>query len=168
MTQLKIKIENFETTNKKVKIKGKIISEINKGKEIKTEISILQLAKIWETDKEVLKELRKTWFGSKELESKCLQTQKLIKKFPKIPTRNNEVSFDYTSVKDNIINTDSQGKKEELVKIFAEDLNGWEGEGIIITLRKETYKKYFQNKKELWLKMSPDTIKIGVTNNTKS
>jgi plasmid maintenance system antidote protein VapI len=69
------------------------------GHQVTMEISRLQLAKIFGTNKEVLKKVEND-FGSKEYEDRCEETREYVKKFPEIKVWNNELGFGYVSVED--------------------------------------------------------------------
>ena len=114
--------------------------------EIKIKMSVLQLATIWGTDKNVIKELDRG-FGSEELEDRCEEVRNLIKKFPNVKVENNKLVFDSYSFIDETIDRDSPEKK--FVSIFIEDIVGWGNEGIEIKIPKDLYCSKFEKKKYL-------------------
>jgi hypothetical protein len=105
--------------------------------EAKAELSVLQLAKIFGSDKKVISEVEND-FGSVEYEDKCEEIKALIKSFPNIKTAEKEIEFDYVSI-GNI--------KENAIEIYAEDIVGWNNEGLRIDFPFEIYDKYLQGKK---------------------
>jgi hypothetical protein len=132
-----------------VKIIGETTSPSCYGQEIKADLSILQLAKVWGTDRKIADELSSTGFGSHKLEDKCTETKNLIKKFPNISLWNKKTKFDYVKL------TDSKKM------IYAEDIVGWNNEGIRIKISKKIH-DYLSEKsnKKLSLYMTPFKIKI--------
>ena len=114
--------------------------------EIKIKMSVLQLAAIWGTDKNVIKELDRG-FGSEELEDRCEEVRNLIKKFPNVKVEHNKLVFDSYSFIDETIDRASPEKK--FVSIFIEDIVGWGNEGIEIKIPKDLYCSKFEKKKYL-------------------
>src|SRR3989338_1115947 len=117
------------------------------GYKIPMKMSILQLAKIFAIDRVVGDECESTSFGSEELEDKCEETRELVRNFPNIKLWNNKIKFDYVSVTDNSNDRDSSDMKDKVVSIYAEDLVGWNNEGIKISFPKELYVKQLKEKK---------------------
>lgn len=123
------------------------------GHQVIMEILILQLAKIFGTDKEVLKEVEND-FGSTEYEDRCDETREYVKKFPEIKVWNNKLEFDYVSVEDQKWVKESRENKfqeklinPETIGIYAEDIVGWGNEGIRIDFPRELYDKELKDKK---------------------
>ncbi len=131
-------------------IKVRIIGEAF-GYKIPMKVSILQLAKIFGRDKEVVEECGKAGFGSEELEEKCEETRGLIEKFPDIKVWDNKLKFDYVSVEDN--SWKRKSSNPDVIQVYAEDLVGWNNEGILIALPKELYDKELRGKQfEMFVK----------------
>lgn len=110
----------------------RIIGEC-KGKEIEIELSILQLAKVWNSDKKVLEKLKYEGFGSAELEYECKETVKMVSEFPNINvnlTNKIEILYDRVVIR---------GVMPDIIMVCGEDLNGWDNEGIRIKFPKELY-----------------------------
>ncbi len=105
----------------------------SKNKEIRVIMSILQLAKIWDTDKTLRKGMD---FGTSELEEGCKETLELLKNFPNISIKNNSLLFDKFSVK----------KWQEELLIWVEDLSGWNNEGIRIYIMDDIYNSFLKDK----------------------
>ena len=116
----------------------KIIGEY-KNKEMEIELSVLQLAKVFQCDKKVLKEQEEYGRGSEELEDKCEEIRDIIKKFPNVKIGKNEISAGYISVVNKSIDRDSENMRDQVVKVFGEDLCGWANEGIMILFPVELY-----------------------------
>lgn len=131
-------MEHLENQNT-VKIIGDCL-----GHHVTMNISILQLAKIFGTDKEVGGELGND-FGTEEYEDKCDETREYVKKFPEINVWNKELEFNYISVEN-----EGWAKKStnpETIGIYAEDIVGWNNEGLRIDFPKEIYNQKLKEKK---------------------
>ncbi len=115
-----------------------------KDKEIEIKMSILQLAKLWGTDRKITEELDRD-FGSEELEYQCDETRELVSKFPNIKEENNELDFDCYSIVGSTLDRDNPERK--FVTIFVEDIVGWDNEGIIIKFPTELYNSTFEGKR---------------------
>ena len=148
--------------DKRVKISGSVASSLNYGEKIIIDISILQLAKLWSTDRKIAEELELEGFGSAELEEKCTETLGLLDKFPEISIWDKEIEFGEVSFLGKPNDRDLEDNEGKIVRIYAEDLVGWNGEGVEVKLKKEVYRAYFGDKANLLIKMSPNMIKIGV------
>ena len=122
-------------------------------------LSVLQFAKVFQCDKEVLKEQEANGWGSIELEDKCEEIREIIKKFPSGRIRKNEIKVDYVSIKDNSRDRDSSDMKEKIVRIYGEDLSGWENEGIMIKFPVDSFRKDLQGK-EFDFILKPDSIEL--------
>ncbi len=134
------------------------------GYKIPMKVSILQLAKIFGADKEVGEECESIGFGSEELEEKCEETRKLIEKFPNIKVWNNEVKFDYSSVEDS--SWKSKSSNPNIIWVYAEDIVGWNNEGILIDFPKELYDKRLKGKNfEVFVK--PFSVKFEIKEDSK-
>ena len=149
---------------KTVQIEGQIVNPSGFKDKILIEMSILQLAKIWNTDKKIVTKLKND-FGSPELEDQCEKTKEKIRKFPNVEFLDKEIKIDdvylESSVKyDNTKN--NQEIKERIIKIFVEDIVGWGNEGIRMDLPKEIYDKAI-NRKEFKFILTPTLIKLEVT-----
>lgn len=123
------------------------------GHQVTMEISILQLAKIFGTDKEISQKVE-TDFGSTEYEDKCDETREYVKKFPEIEVWDKELEFGYVSVEDQKwVKEFRENKFQEksinpkTIGIYAEDIVGWDNEGIRIDFPKEIYDKELKDKK---------------------
>ncbi len=127
----------------------KIIGDY-KQKEIIIKLSILQLAKVFNSDKDVLKELNETTWGSTKLEDKCDETKDLVEKFPDVDIKNNEVKVEYISLK-------PKSKKNSFLNIYGEDLCGWRNEGINIRFPKRFYNKELKDK-DFYFILKQDSI----------
>jgi hypothetical protein len=139
---MEIKFKKMELKDDEITVK--IIGEAF-GHKINMKISILQLAKIFGTDQKVGEECESIGFGSFELEEKCEETRELIKKFPNIINGwTKEIKFDYVSVEDGLWK--DRSKDPNIIWIFAEDLVGWDNEGILIDFPKEIYDKMLKGK----------------------
>jgi hypothetical protein len=106
-----------------------------KGNEITVEMSILQLAKIWGTDKGLFKNFV---FGDEELEDKCVETRKLLSNFLDIKVENNKLDF-------NDFQLFSRSKDRSL--LWVEDISGWGNEGIRIYVPIKFYDEFLKDKK---------------------
>ena len=112
-----------------------------KDEEVEIKLSVLQFAKVFQCDKEVLKEQEANGWGSIELEDKCEEIREIIRKFPSGRIRKNEIKVDYVSIRDNSRDRDSSDMKEKIVRIYGEDLSGWENEGIMINFPVDLFRK---------------------------
>jgi hypothetical protein len=119
------------------------ISDIGK---VKITMSVLQLAKIWGTDKKITRDMG---FGSWELEEQCVETFSLIKTFPNVSVENNSLTFDSYSV---------HTQSNDLL-IWVEDLCGWGNEGIRISMSKQIY-NLLQEKKLEGVEINSDSIRF--------
>lgn len=136
----------------------KIIGEY-KNKEMEIKLSVLQLAKVFQCDKEVLKEQEKYGWGSEELEDKCEEIREIIKKFPNVEIGKNEINVGYTSVVNKSLDRDSEDMKDQVVRVFGEDLCGWGNEGIRIKFPIELYQQDLQ-RKEFDFILKQDSIEL--------
>lgn len=93
------------------------------GYQATVELSILQLAKIFGTDGEVIRELG---FGNEEYESRCDETRACVERFPNIQVADRELEFGSVTV------TEHVETKPGFVQILAEDIVGWDNEGMSI------------------------------------
>lgn len=107
------------------------------NKKCTVELSILQLAKVWNVDKEIVEEAEER-FGSTELEKKCNEIRKIISKFPKVKIPENKINLDSTSF---VIDNKPEASKE-FINFIGEDLCGWSNEGIIVKMPVEIDKKH--------------------------
>ena len=137
------------------------------GHQVTMEISILQLAKIFGTDKEISQEVEND-FGSTEYEDKCDETREYVKKFPEIKVWNNELEFGYVSVEDQKwVKEFRENKFQEksinpkTIGIYAEDIVGWDNEGIRIDFPKEIYDKDLKGK-EFRVFVSPFSVDLRI------
>jgi len=138
----------------------KIIGEY-KNEEMEIELSVLQVAKVFRCDKEVLKEQEKCGWGSGELEDKCEEIREIIKKFPNVKIGKNEINVRYTSVVNKSFDRDSEDMKNQVIRVFGEDLSGWENEGIMIRFPVELYKQDLQGK-EFDFILKQDSIELRI------
>lgn len=131
----------------------KIVGECS-GHKVRMEISILQLAKIFGTDREVGDECERIGFGSVELEDKCAETRELIKKFPDVKVWERKIEFTYVR---------ASARDEKSVDIYAEDLVGWSNEGLRIDFPKEIFDSELKGKFRVFatpfsVKLKPERI----------
>jgi hypothetical protein len=145
------KIKFIEDTGK-VEIEGELVNSDCPIKKMLIKMSILQLAKVWSTDRERVS-IADNDFGSAFLEDKCIETRKLVKKFPKVQLWDKEI--DCGEVTSHPVNY------KEYLSLFAEDLCGWNNEGIEIKMSKEFYEKEVKGKR-FKLILTPFKIKLGV------
>jgi len=132
-----------------VKIIGEVVNPPKKyNDEISIEMSILQLAKVWSTDRRKVSKVE-NGFGAGELEDECEETKEEVKNFPNIEFWNKEIKFDFI----NITGT----AKEKNMHICAEDISGWSNEGIRIEMPKKIYDAEL-NDKEFELILTPASI----------
>jgi len=115
-----------------------ILGDYN-GKEVIIELSVLQLAKFWNTDKEVLKKLEKSGWGSEELEDECKETRELVEKYPNI-----KVEWKPLVIKPprNGVNWN---KEKDIMCAWAIDISGWKNEGIGIIFPLPLYPEELDN-----------------------
>jgi hypothetical protein len=137
---IEIKFENMKLLKdeRTVKIKGKY-----KGKRIEIILSILQLAKLWNTDKKVLEKLNDPEFDLGYidlLEYECKETRKMISKFPNVNLPKNKIEIPYPYV-------DTRPTKQHTIMISGMDLCGWDNEGIYIYFPEELYPNELKEKK---------------------
>ena len=109
------------------------------------ELSILQLAKIFGTDKDVF-ETMETSFGSTKYEERCDETRRYVQRFPEINIENNTVEFRYVSVTDQEYRAENMqyqaqeaSNHPETISVYAEDIVGWDNEGIRIRMPRKIY-----------------------------
>ena len=122
-----------------VRIKGKYSDE-----ELEIDLSVLQLAKVFQCDKEVLKELEISGFGSEKLEDKCVEIKEVIKKFPNVEIGDFEINAGSVSE----INERDRysGKNYQGVWLVAEDICGWFNEGIRIRFPERLFEQELKGK----------------------
>lgn len=114
------------------------------GHRVIMEISIFQLAKIFGTDKEIVQEVENN-FGTEEYEDKCNETREYVKKFPKIDVWDKKLEFDYVSVEDE--SWAQRTTDPNIIGIYAEDIVGWNNEGIKIKFPKGVFDQELKDKK---------------------
>ena len=114
------------------------------GHRVTIKISVLQLAKIFGTDKEVVQEVG-DGFGSEEYEDRCDETREHIKRFPEIDVLRDELEFGYVSVEDET--WAKRSADPQTIGIYAEDIVGWGNEGIRIDFPKEIFNHKLKGKK---------------------
>ena len=136
-----------------VEIIGKIM-EISKApyknKKAIITMSILQLAKIWGTDRENTSDADNN-FGSEKLEDKCDKTRELVNKFPDVKFCNKEIEC-----QDNTIISDKDNDK---IGLLGEDISGWGNEGVLVRITKKIYDKELDGK-SFKLILTPTFIKV--------
>lgn len=141
-----------------VQIEGEIVNPFKIYKEkINIEMSILQLAKVWGTDRKAVSKVENE-FGSEELEDLCEETKEEIKNFP-IEFWNKEIKCGYVNTTDKTNDRDSPDMKTQIVRIYGEDLCGWDNEGILVEIPKEIYDKELKGKK-IEMILEPVLIKL--------
>ncbi len=116
--------------NNTVKIFGDYL-----GHQVSIELSILQLAKIFGTDANIVKEVD---FGTEEYEEKCIETREHIKNFPKMNVQNNILSLSNTQIK---------RVSENKLKMYVEDIVGWDNEGIRIEFPEDIFNQELKDGK---------------------
>jgi len=121
-----------------------IIKGVCLGHHTKIEISILQLAKIFGTDRKVGNKLSEIGFGSEELEDECDETRDYVKKFPEITVWERELEFPEVSVEDE--SWAERSTDPEIIWIHAEDIKGWSNEGLRIDFPKKIYDSELKGK----------------------
>lgn len=90
------------------------------------ELSILQLAKVFNVDLDVLEEMEEeSGFGSVNLEEKCDETRALVEKFPTIDI--DEMQLHLSPI----------AYVKEFGIVIAEDIIGWSNEGIRVKTDEE-------------------------------
>ncbi|MGD9276800.1 MAG: hypothetical protein PVJ67_06535 [Candidatus Pacearchaeota archaeon] len=136
--------------NMQVKILGESVSSNSHGEKVDISMSILQLAKVWGTDREVSD--LENGFGSWELEKQCEETKKLINKFPEVKFWDKEVECYESKI---------GGKNGDNIEILGEDISGWNGEGISIEMPFEVYDKEI-NGKDFDIILTPFTIILRI------
>lgn len=147
---IKFKKINSIEYGRTVEIIGKVRGY---NEEIKIEMSILQLAKVWRTDKKVVSNVEND-FGSMEYEDKCEETRKKVTKFPDVKIRDRKIEMGYTSM--NKLNN------KDNVNIYGEDdIVGWDNEGIRIEIPKKIYDEEL-NGKEFEVILTPFEILLKV------
>ena len=99
-----------------VVIDGESVSPNSWGEKAEIKMSILQLAKIWGTDRISVSEVEDS-FGSDELEDKCDETREEVKKFPDFEFWNKEIKIEDVSV-----SSDKNNKINVRGKIFADGI----------------------------------------------
>lgn len=132
-----------------------------RGKEIEIELSVLQLAKVFQCDKDVLKEQERYGWGSRELEEKCEEIIDIIKRFPNVKIVENKIGVEDISVIDNSKIKYYLNTKENIVKIFGEDLSGWENEGIKIRFPADLYRQDLEGKDFNFI-LKQDSIELKI------
>jgi hypothetical protein len=139
---------NFEKMKLSEDKRSVFIAGKSFGYSVTIKMSIIQLAKIFGTDRE-LSGLDYDGLVSGELEDNCKETREFVQKYPEIQVWDSFILFDSISVKE----------VENNIQIFAEDISGWDNEGIYITIPKEIFEKIV-NSKILELFVDPFGIKI--------
>jgi len=114
------------------------------GSLVVIEISILQLAKVFGTDRNIGQEIGSN-FGSKEYEDKCEETREYIKKYPNVEVWDKEIEFKDVSV--DIENATRKSMYPETVGIYAEDIVGWDNEAVRIYFPEKVYNQTLKDKK---------------------
>jgi len=118
------------------------------GKEVKIKLSILQLAKVFGTDRELAQDVEHS-FGSEEYEDGCIETRKYVEKFPKISVWDREIEFSGCGGENR--------EKKEVILIWGEDMGGWDNEGVQITFPQELYDRILEGK-DYSISMTPFRI----------
>jgi hypothetical protein len=132
---------SLENNNCTVKILGDFIAS-----EVIVKMSILQLAKIFNSDKSIIEKVKGAYFGDGQLEEKCIQTMELVKKYPNINVKGEAILLNRITSFD--VSRNESGKiLSKTAEIFAEDLSGWSNEGIRIEMPTESYIKYLSQDK---------------------
>ncbi len=151
---MKIEFKEMKLANDgiSVEIKGKSVSANYFGEDVDVKMSVLQLAKMWGTDRNAGEACEESGWGSKELEDKCDETKNEIKKFPDVKYWNKEIEC----YEGGVINNEG-----EMVDIYGEDISGWNNEGIIMKMSKEIYDKEIGEKKFKVI-LNPMTITLRV------
>jgi hypothetical protein len=137
---------------KKIELsKDKNSVEITGTQDTKIKMSILQLARIWGSDRKITDEAV-FHFGSEKLEMQCNETRELIKKFPNIKLEEKEIKISFVDI---------LTKDNKTLKIFGEDICGWNNEGIKIEMSKKIYDENLDGK-EFSMILMPNGIKLEI------
>jgi hypothetical protein len=143
---MKIKFEKICLSEDKRSV---VINGKYKRNFLKISLSILEIAKVWGTDKTIIEKVRNS-FGSEEYEDGCNETREKISDFPNIKIENNLIEID---------EIDLVTKDESVIKLIGEDITGWGNEGIEILIPLEAYRKLRkQNPKKMFLESKSITI----------
>lgn len=123
------------------------------------EMSILQLAVLFNTDKKILAEMNAAGgFGDHWLEERCVETRELVKNYPKINFTDNKIT---SSLSSNLyFQAYDKDGDENYGLISFEDLCGWGNEGINIILPKGIYDKFADKNIQIELKQTEITINL--------
>jgi hypothetical protein len=136
MTTIDFKSMKLSEDERTVIIKGNCL-----GHNVKIEVSIIQLAKIFGTDREIADEAT---LNPEECEKKCKETKEYAKKFPDIAVWDKELEFREVSVEDESWTEISADPK--IIMIYAEDICGWDNEGIRIDFPIKVYNSELKGK----------------------
>jgi hypothetical protein len=128
----------FKTMKRLADNTVEIIGEFQ-GQAVPIRLSILQLAKAFGTDKDVVSEVD---FGSAQLEERCTETRAIIERFPDVEL--NGIEVELTDIGIHQANDDLH---EHLIVVIGEDLYGWSGEGVQVHLPIPIYERELEGKK---------------------
>ncbi len=129
---MKINFKDMSILENKRKVK---IIGYCEGISVEIELSILQLAKVFRTDRKVLKRQEKYGWGNEEFEDKCRETKKLVENYPNINILDKSIKFGQINLTQKKIFYDK--KQKICIQIYAEDIFGWNNEGLIINFQED-------------------------------
>jgi hypothetical protein len=133
MVEITFKEMSLSFDGRTVFIKGDFFGEV-----VDVKLSVLQLAKVFGSDKIIAQEAEQN-FGSEELEDKCTETRDVVKNFPNIDVWTNNVELSDCWI-------DSSEIDKGIIRIFGENMCGWENKGILIRMSREIYGKVLGGK----------------------
>jgi len=142
------------------------------GEDILVELSILQLAKVFGTDKDILGLVEKS-FGSEEYERECNGTRKYVRSFPDIDVFDKEIEFfgHKFLIKNSLVDENRQNNLErispfelETIGIYSEEIVGWNNEGLRIDFPKELFNRFLKDK-EIRIFMNPFYLDLRIEQN---
>ena len=127
-----------------------------KNQEITIKMSVLQLAVLLGTDKGVFEKYLEFNYNPKVLEEECEETRKAVENFSGMKFKRVERICHTVDIygKPTPFNKYFEG---DIVKIFTEDLSGWDNEGIIIKMPKQIFDSMI-GKKEMIIMLTPESI----------
>jgi len=102
------------------------------------ELSVLQFAKICQLDKEVVERAQQE-FGSHALELACEETKKAIGQFTQI-----EYEELFVFEKSELLEESITENHNPTISLCAEDLQGWDNEGVVVTLPLDIYEEHIE------------------------
>lgn len=122
------KIQSMEVMGDRVT--ARVIAEYQ-GQPVTAYMSLLELAKIFETDEEVVSQADNN-FGSLKLERRLSEIQSVIGKYPDVTLASNQLVLE--GVK-------SRECSDGSIKLTCEDMVGWDGEGIKVLFSRKAFSR---------------------------